>query len=182
MRGKLLVFRLALGVLAAAATGGTATAQSAGGRWEAYSPKYFSVPQTAWIKVEVLAEDAVSRQVGEEVNALLRRRGHAMGPNGAYAVRLEMRGRGLATPVVPIPGYSNTSQRLSVWPEADQPNAIYVSLMLYHQSTGQVYWQGEAVCIGLPPDAANIVNAMVGPLMQRMGTSGKSSLSCASLR
>jgi hypothetical protein len=182
MRGKSLVFSLALGVLAAGVTGGTAAAQGAGGRWEAYSPKYYSVPQTSWIKAEVLAEDPVSVRVGQEVNELLRRRGHLNGPGGAYAVRLEMRGKGLSTPVVPIPGYSNAAQRLSIWPEADRPDAIYVSLMLYHQSTGQVFWQGEAVCTGLPADAPNIINAMVGPLMQRIGTSGKSSLSCGALR
>jgi hypothetical protein len=108
-------------------------------------------------------------------------RGYQQTPGGSYVVRLEVRGRGLTTPVVPIPGYANSTQRLSIWPEADQPNAIYVSLLLFHQSTGQVIWQGEAMCPGLAPDSRNIVNAMIAPLMNQIGTNGKAGLDCRNL-
>ncbi len=175
------VTALLIGLSCAALAAGAAAAQSPGGRWQAYAPHIAGIPNTAWIKAEVLADDAVSQQVGAAVNDQLRLRGFVPGPGGAYAVRVELRGRGLATPVVPIPGYANVTQRLSIWPQPDQADTIYVSLMLYHQSTGQVLWQGEAVCVGLPPDSRNIVNAMVGPLMGQIGTSGQASLECRKL-
>jgi hypothetical protein len=177
MRGMPLIAGLLVGVLACVSS----WAQSSGGRWEAYSPQYYSVPQTAWVRAEVLSNDPVSEQVAAAVDAQLRLHGFDPGPGGAYAVRVEMRGPGLTTPVVPIPGYSNTTRRLSIWPERDSGNAVYVSLLLYHQSTGQIFWQAEAVCAGLPPDSRNIVNAMVGPLMNKIGSSGKAQLDCRPL-
>ncbi len=186
MRAKALLMVLIASVGLTASLVGLAAAQSPAGRWEARSPRFYSVPQTAWVKAELLSDDAVSQQVGTAINAQLRLRGYdiapgGIGPAGAYALRLELRGRGLSTPAIVIAGYSNATQRLSIWPEPDRPDAIYVSLLLYHQSTGLVLWQGEAVCIGLPPDARNIVNAMVGPLMDRIGSTGKSSLDCRHL-
>jgi hypothetical protein len=172
---------LFLSVILASLVSAPLLAQTAGGRWEARSPRFYSVPQTAWVKAEVLSDDPVSVQVGAAMNDQLRRLGYDPGPGGAYSVRLELRGRGLSTPVVPIPGYSNVTQRLAVWPEADRPDTVYVSLVLYHQSTGQIIWQGEAACPGLKPDARNIVNAMVGPMMNRLGTTGKGALGCYSI-
>ncbi len=177
MRGKPLFLGLMLGALSLYAMA-PALAQTPSGRWESYAPRVSGLPNTAWVKAEVLGEDAVSEQVGAAVNAQLRLHGYDSGPGGSYSVRIELRGRGLSTPMVPIPGYRNATQRLSIWPEPDQPNAIYLSLLLYHQSTGQVFWQGEAVCIGVLPDALNIVNAMVGPLMEQLGHTGKASLDC----
>jgi len=158
-----------------------AFAQSSTGRWEGSSPRFYSVPQTTWVKAELLSNDPVSQQIGNAINAQLRLRGYQQTPGGSYAVRLEMRGRGLTTPAVPIPGYTNATQRLSIWSEADQPNAIYVSLLVYHQSTGQVVWQGEAMCPGLPADASNIINAMVVPLLNQMGANNKARLDCRNL-
>ncbi len=172
---------LFLAVSAILLASSSAFAQSPAGRWEARSPQFYSVPQTAWLKAEILGDDAVSQQIGAAINAQLRLRGYAQTPGGAYALRLELRGRGLSTPHLPIPGYDNASVRLSIWPQADAPNAIYVSLLLYHQSTGQVMWQGEAVCVGLLPDARNIVNAMIGPLMNKFGANGKAALDCRNL-
>lgn len=158
-----------------------AVAQTAGGRWEARSPQYYSIPQTAWVRTEVLSPDSTSQQVGAAITTLLRQHGFEQGPGGSYAMRLEMHGRGLTTPSAPIPGYSNATSRLSIWSTQAQDNAVYVSLLLYHQSTGQVFWQGEAMCVGLPADPRDIVNAMVGPLMGHLGRSGDAALGCRPL-
>lgn len=159
----------------------SAFAQSSTGRWEGRSPRFFSVPQTGWAKAELLADDQINRQIGDAIDTQLRMRGYQQTPGGAYAVRLEMRGRGLTTPSVPIPGYDGATPRLSIWSETDQPNAVYISLLVYHQSTGQVVWQGEAMCPGLPADARNIVNAMVVPLLDQMGVNRKARLDCRNL-
>jgi hypothetical protein len=175
------VMPLIVGLLVGALASVSSWAQSSGGRWEAYSPRYHSVPQTAWVKAEVVSNDPVTAQVAAAVDAQLRLHGFDPGPGGAYAVRVEMRGRGLTTPTVPIPGYDNVTRRLSIWPERDPGNSVYVSLLLYHQSTGEIFWQAEAVCVGLPADSRNIVNAMVGPLMNKIGSSGKAQLDCRPL-
>ena len=156
-------------------------AQSSTGRWEGRSPRFFSVPQTAWVKAEVLAADPVSQQAGEAINRQLRLRGYNQMPGGAYMVRLELHGRGLVTPVVPIPGYDSVTPRLGIWPEPEKADTVYLSLLVYHQSTGQVIWQGEAMCPGLSPDANNVINAMIGPLLDQMGVNGKGRLDCRNL-
>ena len=75
-----------------------------------------------------------------------------------------------------IPQYANRLQRLSLWNDNAPVNSVTISLLLYHQSTGRIYWQAEARCEGLTTDA--IPAAMIVPMMNEFGRSSSGELAC----
>jgi hypothetical protein len=53
---------------------------------------------------------------------------------------------------------------------------VVVSLTLYHQSSGRLLWQSEGTCRGL--DANSVPGAMIVPMMDQLGRTVKTDLSC----
>jgi len=159
----------------AAMIGGPAWAQS--GALETRMTLSMTLPQTAWVKAEILGDTAVEQRARETVNTLLRQRGYTPEKFSPYAVRIEIRGAGVQPVQVAIPQYNNSPHRLSLWNSATGADTVTVSLTLYHQSSGQVIWQAEGTCRGL--DAASIPSSMIYPMMEQLGRSTTASLSCA---
>lgn len=155
-----------------------ASAASAAGQMEAVARRALPLPQTAWVKAEIDGTSGLEAQLRDAVNSDLARRGYNTAPLGPYSVRIEVRADGVATPTLDVAGYKNSQSRLAIWSAPQQPGAVYLSLLLYHQSSGTVYWQAEAVCADMPADAAHIVNAMVAPMMARFGKADKTTLGC----
>lgn len=138
-----------------------------------------TLPQTAWMKAEILGDTITERQAHDAVNAALRQRGYVPEKFSPYAVRIEIRGAGVQPVEVPIPQYSNAPTRLSLWNSSTGADSVTVSLTLYHQSSGRVWWQAEGVCRNL--DAASIPGSMIVPMMDQLGRNTKTSLSCTRL-
>lgn len=159
--------------IATVAVAAPASAQS--GALEARMTPGLTLPQTAWVKGEILGDTVVELQAREKVDSLLRARGYVPEKFSPYAVRIEIRGAGVQPVQVPIPQYTNTPSRLSLWSSA-AADSVTVSLTLYHQSSGQVIWQAEGVCRGL--NAASIPGSMIFPMMEQLGRSTTTSLSC----
>lgn len=159
----------------AAMIGGPALAQS--GAIETHMTPSMTLPQTAWVKAEILGDTPVEQSAREKVDALLRQRGYTPEKFSPYAVRIEIRGAGVQPVQVAIPQYTNSPRRLSLWNSATGADTVTVSLTLYHQSSGQVIWQAEGTCRGL--DAASIPGSMIFPLMEQLGRTTTTSLSCA---
>ena len=152
-----------------------ASAQSAG-QMETVMASNMTLPQTAWIKGEALGSSATEQKLRETVDLMLRQRGYVPEKFSPYAVRIEIRGLGV-NPVEPaIPQYANAQPRLSIWNASTGPNAVTVSLILYHQSTGRTYWQAEGTCPAM--DAAALSASMIVPLMEYFGQSKKAELGC----
>ncbi len=163
-------------LLALSAWTGAASAQGAGSL-EAVMSSNLTLPQTAWIKGEILGTSPVEQKLRETVDLMLRQRGYAPEKFSPYAVRIELRGLGV-NPVEPtIPQYANSQPRLSLWNAAPGPNAVTVSLILYHQSTGRTYWQAEGTCPAM--DASAVSASMIVPLMEYFGQTKKAVLGCA---
>lgn len=160
--------------LAVASAAGTVLAQ--GGSLESRMSPSTTLPQTAWMKGEILGDSAAERSAVAKVDTLLRERGYVPEKFSPYAVRIEIRGAGVQPREVSIPQYNNAPGRLSLWNSAAAPDEVAVSLTLYHQSSGRIYWQAEGVCRGL--DASSIAAAMIVPMMDQFGRSTKTSLSC----
>ena len=129
------------------------------------------------MKGEILGESVAERSAVAKVDVLLRERGYVPEKFSPYAVRIEIRGAGVQPVDVAIPQYNNAPNRLSLWNSATGADTVTVSLTLYHQSSGRIYWQAEGVCRGL--DAASIPGAMIVPMMDQFGRTTKTSLSCA---
>lgn len=158
------------------ALSGPASAQSYGA-FETVMSSGLTVPQTAWIKGEILGSSPTEQKLRETVDLMLRQRGYVPEKFSPYAVRIEIRGLGV-NPVEPaIPQYANAQPRLSLWNASTGPNAVTVSLILYHQSTGRTYWQAEGTCPAM--DAAALSASMIVPLMEYFGQSKKAELGCA---
>lgn len=154
----------------------SANAQGAG-LMESVMASNMTLPQTAWIKGEILGSSATEQKLRETVELMLRHRGYVPEKFSPYAVRIEIRGLGV-NPVEPsIPQYANSQPRLSIWNASTGPNATTVSLILYHQSTGRTYWQAEGTCPAM--DAAAVSASMIVPLMEAFGRSTKTVLGCA---
>lgn len=152
-----------------------AGAQGAG-RMEAVMQRNVTLPQTAWIKAEVLGASATEQKLRADVDLLLRQRGYTPEAFSPYAVRIELRGLDV-DPVAPaIPHYANVQERLSLWNAAAAPGSVTVSLILYHQSSGRVLWQAEGSCASM--DAAALSASMVVPLMNSFGQTSRGELSC----
>jgi hypothetical protein len=168
---------LSFALLSALLSTNPASAQS--GSLESRMSPGVTLPQTAWIKAEVLGDSTIERGLRDKVHEILRLHGFVPEPFSPYAVRIELRGAGVQPVDAVIPQYVNAPARLSLWNSATAPDMVTVSLTLYHQSSGRVYWQAEGVCRNL--DAASIPGSMIVPMMDQLGRNTKTSLSCTRL-
>jgi hypothetical protein len=153
-----------------------ATAWSQSGSLEARMSPSQVLPSTAWMKGESLGNTAVEQRAREKVEEMLLRRGYVAEKFSPYAIRVEIRGAGVQPVEVSIPGYNNAPSRLSLWNAATAPDMVVVSLTLYHQSSGRLLWQAEGTCRGL--DANSVPGAMIVPMMDQLGRTVKTDLSC----
>ena len=156
---------------------GQVAAQSAN-RMETQLYPNVTLPQTAWMRGEVLGSAPPEARLKETVDLLLHQRGFQPQPYSPYVVRIELRS-GATPPGAPaIPQYSKPAPRLSLWNDIAPPDSVTLSLTLYHQSTGRIYWQAEGRCTGLTPDA--LAASMVAPLMNEFGRTTSGELACTS--
>lgn len=171
--GRLVAFALIL--IAFPGSAGPVAAQGAN-RIETVLQPNVTLPQTAWMRAETHGQTPADSRLRETVDLLLHQRGFRPEKFSPYVVRIEMRLGGGPPLEAAIPQYANRLQRLSLWNDNAPVNSVTISLLLYHQSTGRIYWQAEARCEGLTTDA--IPAAMIVPMMNEFGRSSSGELAC----
>lgn len=163
---------------------GAAVAQS--GRIEAVTP-YRALPDTKWLKAEAIGDNPLEQALRAATDQLLAEKGYTIHHTSTYAVRVEV-WRGSQAPLPPpanIPGYQNAPKRLSIVSNrGNDATGLYLSLTMYHQASGQVFWQAEVMCPAVAADAASITANIIKPLLAvYWGKAAKpGSFACAPLK
>lgn len=169
---------LALALLVAAPV---ATQAQGNGRIEIALPRG-ALPDTLWMKAEAIGDNPIEQALRVETDRILRDRGYTVDRSSTYAVRIELWSSASAPVPAPtnIPGYENTERRLSIVSQRKaEGQPVYLALTLYHTASGMRLWQAEAVCYGMPADAATIARDMLHPLMAYWGQAVRlSSFAC----